>query len=108
VSDRLEFVFDTLSTSRKAKNLARNPRVALVVGWDDEQTAQIEGVADEPTGAALEELKRVYFEVYPDGVERQSWPGITYVRVRPTWVRYSDFRPASARIVVMGESELAQ
>ena len=30
-----EVVFDTLSTSRKAVNLARNPGAALVIGWDD-------------------------------------------------------------------------
>ena len=31
-----EVVFDTLSTSRKAVNLARNPAAALVIGWDDQ------------------------------------------------------------------------
>lgn len=51
VSDDLEIVFDTIGTTRKAQNLRRDPRVALVVGWDAEQTAQIEGVADEPQGA---------------------------------------------------------
>jgi PPOX class probable F420-dependent enzyme len=93
VSDDLEVVFDTLETSRKVPNLRRDPRIALVVGWDEEQTVQIEGIADEPKGRELERLKAVYFEAYPDGPERQAWAGITYVRVRPTWVRYSDFRP---------------
>ena len=32
-----EIVFDTLSTSRKAVNLARNPKAALVIGWDDQR-----------------------------------------------------------------------
>jgi len=98
VSDRFEIVFDTLGSTRKMTNLRRNPRIAVVIGWDDEQTVQIEGVADEPTGAELARLKSVYFEAYPDGVERQKWPGITYVRVQPNWMRYSDFR-APSRIV---------
>ena len=93
VSDDLELVFDTLATTRKMTNLRRDPRVAVVVGWDDEQTVQIDGVADEPSGPDLQRLKEVYFAVYPDGVARQSWAGITYVRVRPSWVRWSDFRP---------------
>ena len=38
-----EVVFDTLSTSRKAVNLARNPAAALVIGWDDNISLQIEG-----------------------------------------------------------------
>jgi len=93
VTDQLEIVFDTLSTTRKAHNLRQDPRVALVVGWDEEQTAQLEGVADEPTGDELARLKHVYFAAFPDGPERERWPNITYVRVRPTWARYSDFRP---------------
>ena len=100
VSDDLEIVFDTLGTSRKMTNLRRGPRIAIVVGWDEEQTVQIEGVADEPKGAELERLKAVYFRAYPDGPERQSWAGITYVRVRPTWVRYSDFRPGGGVVEI--------
>ena len=93
VSDDLEIVFDTLGTSRKMVNMRRDPRIAVVVGRDDEQTAQLRGIADEPTGEELARLKEVYFAVYPDGVERQAWHDITYVRVRITWARYSDFRP---------------
>jgi hypothetical protein len=92
VTDAAEVVFDTLGTSRKAQNLRREPRIALVVGWDEEQTLQLAGVADEPTGDELLRLKRVYLAAFPDGVEREQWPDITYVRVRVTWARYSDFR----------------
>jgi len=106
VSDHLELVFDTLGSTRKMTNLRRDARVALVVGWDEEQTLQLEGVADEPSGPELERLKRVYFGVWPDGVARQAWEGITYVRVRPTWGRYSDFRPGGA-IVDVTASQLA-
>jgi tRNA (adenine37-N6)-methyltransferase len=100
VSDDLEVVFDTVDTTRKLANLRRDPRMALVVvGWDEQQTAQIEGIADEPSGDELERLQRVYFAAYPDGVVRQAWKGITYVRVRPSWVRYSDYRGTEARVV---------
>jgi len=92
-TDKFEIVFDTVKTSRKVANLRRDPRVTIVVGWDDEQTVQLEGIADEPGGEELERLKSAYFGVYPDGVERQAWKDITYVRVVPRWIRYSDFRP---------------
>jgi hypothetical protein len=105
VSDDLEIIFDTIGTTRKMTNLRRDPRIALVVGWDEEQTVQIEGVADEPRGDDLARLKNVYFSVYPDGVDRQAWKDITYVRVRSTWARYSDFRPGG-RVVDVGELEL--
>src|SRR6266496_3944507 len=91
VSDELEIVFDTLDTARKYRNLCADPRIALVIGWDDEITAQIEGVVDFPTGAELERIRECYFIQYPDGRDRLAWPGITHARVRPTWLRYSDF-----------------
>jgi hypothetical protein len=34
-------------SSRKYANVTRNGRVALVIGWDDEQTVQLEGMAEE-------------------------------------------------------------
>jgi hypothetical protein len=108
VSDDLELVFDTLASTRKASNLRRDGRIALVVGWDEEQTVQIEGTADEPAGAALEALQRIYFAAFPDGPSRLAWPGITYVRVRPTWVRYSDFRGPEPRIVELSAEALAR
>jgi pyridoxine/pyridoxamine 5'-phosphate oxidase len=106
VSDALELVFDTLETTRKVQNLRRSPRIALVVGWDGEETVQIEGVADEPQGADRERLQRVYFQAYPDGQSRQAWKGITYVRVSPTWARYSDFRGTRPEIVEFSEADL--
>jgi hypothetical protein len=53
VSDHFEVFFDTVESSRKAANLRRNPKVALVVGGlsvGDERTVHYEGVADEPSG----------------------------------------------------------
>jgi len=91
VTDRLELIFDTIDTTRKCQNLRRCPKIAFVIGWDNETTVQYEGIADEPKGHELDRLKKAYFTVYPDGVERQSWPGITYFRVRPIWARYSNF-----------------
>ena len=107
VTDDLELVFDTLETSRKAVNLRRDARIALVIGWDEEQTVQCEGIADEPAGADLERIKAVYIATFPDGVARQSWPGLTYFRVRLRWARYSDFRTPDSMIVELGELALS-
>jgi hypothetical protein len=94
VTEQLELVFDTLSSSRKAANLRANPRIAFVIGgWNDTEpkTLQYEGYADFPEGAELERIKETYFSAFPNGPTRLSWSGITYVRVKPLWVRYSDF-----------------
>ena len=101
VTKDLELVFDTLKTSRKYQNMLMAPKMALVIGWDDAQTLQIEGIGDEATDAALDRLKARYFEVFPDGREREAWKDIVYIRVKPTWFRYSDFRVEPPKIVEM-------
>jgi PPOX class probable F420-dependent enzyme len=94
VSEALELVFDTQTSSRKCRNLRHDPRIALVFGWDLEEgtTLQLEGVADEPSGDELDRLQGIYLAAFTDGHERLNDPEITYVRVRPTWLRLSDFR----------------
>jgi general stress protein 26 len=106
VSDELEVIFDTIDTTRKSQNLRKFPRIAVVIGWDAEITVQLEGVADEPKGAELDRVKEIYFGAYPDGRDRQNWPGMTYFRVRPVWARYSDFNTDPRTIVEFGEAEL--
>jgi general stress protein 26 len=106
VSDALEIVFDTSKTTRKYENLRADPRVALVIGWDHEVTAQIDGVADFPTGEELERVRECYFVAYPDGRDRLAWPGITHVRVTPMWIRYSDFSQDPPRVVELSGDQL--
>jgi pyridoxine/pyridoxamine 5'-phosphate oxidase len=91
---KLGIVFDTSTTSRKARNLRLRPAAAFVVGWEAETSVQIEGVAWEPVGDELLHAKAVYFAAWPDGRDREAWPDITYFIVRPTWVRYCNFQGA--------------
>lgn len=96
VSDTFEIVFDTLTDSRKAKNLRANPSIAFVIGPirdGAERTVQYEGVADMPSGDELRRIREVYFETFPDGRERLDWVGLIHVRVKPTWIRYSNYGP---------------
>jgi general stress protein 26 len=98
VTRELEIIFDTVKSSRKYPNLKKNARVAWVVGCTTEITVQYEGIAEELSGEELVKYKKTYFAAFPDGPVRESWPGITYFVVRPTWVRYCDYNPESRRI----------
>lgn len=94
VTEEFELVFDTDASSRKVANLRRDPRIAFVISATtvhDERTVQYEGIADEPDGEEVERLKELYSQSFPDGRQRAAWPGITYVRARPVWIRYTDF-----------------
>ena len=96
VSPDLHIAFDTVSSSRKYANLKADPRISLVVGWDEEITVQYEGIAVEAEGETLGQAKSLYFATWPDGINRQQRPGMTLFLITPTWIRYSDF--SSGRI----------
>jgi len=91
VTPQLEIVFDTLKTTRKYPNLIAHPNCSFVIGWENEQTVQLEGIAFEPHGAELAKYQQAYFAAWPDGAARISWPGITWIVIHPHWLRYSDF-----------------
>ena len=111
VSDRFEVFFDTLESTRKAVNLRNNPAIALALGPTSdatERSAQLEGTADEPRGDDLKRLLDLYFDRFPDGRDRQRWPGITYFRVVPVWLRYSDFSIRPPLVMELSAADLAE
>ena len=92
VSGELEIIFDTVNTSRKYKNILRNPNVAVVIGWEDETTVQFEGIATELAGPEDDHYRELYYEAYPDGRDRAAnWAGLVHFKVAPKWLRYSNF-----------------
>jgi uncharacterized pyridoxamine 5'-phosphate oxidase family protein len=92
VSENLELIFDTVTTSRKYKNLIQNPDVALVIGWDNETTVQYEGRAIELNDKDDGHFKEIYFAAFKDGRQRaENWPDIAHFKITPTWIRYSNF-----------------
>lgn len=111
VSEDFEIVFDTIDTSRKAQNLRRRGKIALVFGSlenDAVQTVQYEGIVNEPTGSDRERLIKLYLSVFPDGRERQNWPGLTYFSARMSWLRYSDFRRDPPEILELDPMKLRE
>lgn len=107
ITDACELFFDTFTDTRKYANLVADPRVAFVVWSDDGRTVQIEGVADFPRGDELAALYARYVATFPDGAARRADPRIAYVRVRPTWIRSSDFRVDPPSIVEGDAAALA-
>ena|ERR1035437_2567178 len=99
VTSDLTIIFDTVTTSRKYQNLLVNPSISFVIGLDNEQTVQYEGIAKIPTPSELEELLKTYFKAFPDGqYRRDNWEDIAYFYVEPSWIRYSDFNSITPQI----------
>jgi hypothetical protein len=110
VADNFDIVFDTIDSSRKARNLVHDQRVAMVIGGlepGEEETVQLEGVAERLASADKRVVEELYFRVFPDGRDRLSWQGIMHIRVRPHWLRYSDFRAGQASVLEFNTRELA-
>ncbi len=88
--DDLTIIIDTLKTSRKYKNLQTNSNVAVVIGWDNNITVQIDAKAKELTGPKLEQAKKAYFTKNPRAKKWGNKPEIAYFAFKPEWIRYSD------------------
>jgi uncharacterized pyridoxamine 5'-phosphate oxidase family protein len=106
VTEDLEIIFDTLRVTRKFRNIQHNPAASFVIGCTREVTVQYEGIARELLGAdELKHYQQIYFAKWPDGPTRLTWEGITYIVVKPAWIRFSDFLATPPRI---GEIELSR
>jgi pyridoxamine 5'-phosphate oxidase-like protein len=111
VSDDFEIVFDTIEDSRKVRNLRRRGDIAFVLGGlapNDERTVQYEGLADEPRGTERARLTDLYFGVFPDGRDRETWPGLIYIRATPRWLRYSDYNQNPPKIFEFDQGALRE
>ena len=95
VTPDLDLLFDTLQTTRKYRNMKTNSHVSFTIGNTagngDERTVQYEGIAEELTGDSLIRLQPLYFATWPDCIAHTQWPHITWLVIRPRWIRYSDF-----------------
>lgn len=95
VTPALEIIFETTCETRKFANLERDPRAALVIG-SGQETLQYEGVADRPEGPAREQARDAFLAAFPEKAADENWPGNSYFRVRPQWLRFSSYyRPRS-------------
>ena len=102
VTSELKLIFDTTSDSRKYNNLINHSNVSFVIGRENGQTIQYEGVAANLNKNTSSDILNTYFEVFPDGIDRKdNWKNIAYFIVEPKWIRFSDFNEITPRIEEM-------
>jgi DNA-binding winged helix-turn-helix (wHTH) protein/general stress protein 26 len=102
VTDSFELIIDARRGSRKVQNLSANPKVGVTLGWDMLQTLQIDGLGEILADDALADAKHDYAAQYPESYRaRQALPDLVYIRVTPTWMRFTDFRTNPANVFTL-------
>ncbi len=88
-TEPFELIFNTSNTTRKYQNLRTNPRVAVVIGWDDGQTVQCEGEARELKGEEEAKYKDIFYAKNPGSRIHEQMPDERHFDITPRWLRYS-------------------
>jgi pyridoxine/pyridoxamine 5'-phosphate oxidase len=85
-------VIGTSNVSRKYRNILADPRVSIVIGWDDRRTVQYEGFIHETHGEEHEKYQALHIAKHPINAKFKDDPNEVYLLVKPTWVRHTDAR----------------
>lgn len=92
-------ILSTHTNSRKWQNIAKNPSVALVFGWEfTGYNIQMQGQAHLVSdGEAFSEIEAFFFSVNPQAKKFQT-PETGFITVVPAWVRLTDFSEGPPKI----------
>lgn len=83
-------MFGTKDSSRKYRNLLRNPRVSVIIGWDHAGTVQYEGVARRLEGDEIDTFTEYHFDKHPNSRKYKDQPGEVYFLIEPRWLRFTE------------------
>ncbi len=89
-TDAFELIFNTSNTTLKFQNLQKNPRVAVVIGWDKGQTVQYEGTVREVSGDEAARYREILYAKNPASRQHEQKPDERHFVIAPMWLRYSD------------------
>lgn len=89
--ESFKILIATNQSTRKAKNLLSNPKIALVTGFEGAETVQIEGVAEMKTIEELGDRLEKHFTKVPGARKHVSEAGQAYFLITPSWLRHTNF-----------------
>jgi len=90
-NENFEIFFGTFTGSRKYRNLARNAHVAMVIGWEQGKTVQLEGLAQEITDKGeIDKVTKIQLAKIPSAAKYVKESKEAFFKIRPSWIRYSD------------------
>lgn len=91
IDDNFQVLIASNESARKAQNLKKNAKVALVVGFKGPKTVQLEGVAEKLDQHQGQGRIKLHFEKVPGAKKFAGESNQTYYLVAPTWLRFTDY-----------------
>lgn len=91
VDDDFTLLIATNQKTRKAANLAKNNKIALVVGVEGPKTLQLEGCAEKIDMQENQDRIKLHFEKVPGAKKFSGESGQNYYLITPTWLRFTDY-----------------
>lgn len=92
-TDDLELIFGSFKGTRKNANIATDPYVSMVIGWDkkEKKTLQVEGATVLLSGDERARAEAVHCAKNPASEKFMTDPRQEYFKITPHWFRYSDY-----------------
>jgi hypothetical protein len=90
VQEDYKIVFGTFMESRKYKNLIKDGRISVTIGFSGTETIQYQGRARVIEGEELEARLQKHFKKIPEAKKYRGFPGQVYFVIEPTWIRYAN------------------
>ena len=91
IDQNFEIYVATYDSSRKFANIKKNPRVAMVIGWEHGKTVQIEGEAEHITDSEkINEISMGVLEKMPTIAKYVKPERVVFLKITPKWLKYSD------------------
>lgn len=91
VDDDFKLLVATNQSTRKAKNLRQNPKVAITIGFEGAKTLQLEGRAEKVDKELMSERVELHLNKVPAAKRFAGDVGQEYYLIVPLWLRFSDF-----------------
>ena len=90
-TDDGKFLIGTSQSSRKARNVEADPRVAMTVTDAERRyTVQIKGLAQKLSDTAFAALAEEHYRQRPESLPFRDDPNQVHILVSPTEIRFSD------------------
>ncbi len=86
-----KIAFGTNRLTRKYAKLVDNPAIALVVGFDDVASLQLEGKAQLCSGEELDKVRVLHAANFPISAKHAKSPDQRYFVISLSWARLTDY-----------------